>query len=120
MKISIQVEPRWYVPDFEDNRDLDEPMEVLIQPLSRQDRSVMAADSLLEPGSKGEMAMRYKLRLISCGVSDVRNLTLEDEDGEERSGNVDDLIRYAPPALLTDIASAVEDASELRKGMRKN
>jgi hypothetical protein len=118
MAIHVDTYEDWirYVPDYEDNRLSDEPMDCEILPMSaaevRDLRSRYAAK--LQGKGAERRAVAMVERILRDHVRDVRRCYI---GRQIRTG--DDLAKHGLSELIDDVFQAVVSASHLDAGVKK-
>jgi hypothetical protein len=124
--VKIITDPVRYEPEFEGNRDKDEPMSVLIRPLTRDEEQ--RVERLSYRTGKGAEHVRRAVTAsrdlsIKLAVSDIRGLTVVLPDGSEKPiTTAEGLLEYpsALKDLLMELHTAIRSASVLSEGDEKN
>lgn len=107
-----------FVPEFDDNREDDEPITVEIKPMSVREVQRQAGNVRAKPGHGGIRTNAAKIRqeTFAGHVRNVRNLRVGGHD----ITTAEDLLETGLNALVAEIEDAITDISKLSEGDVKN
>ena len=126
------VEPEWYAPDVDDNRDDEDPVGFLVTPMTARDRQkVQEAEVGTLKRRKinlHKISQRTRDRSLKNHVHKIRNYNVEDASGKivaiEDVGTFlkllkDGALGSAEEEYLDDTYNAIQDEALLEEGLEK-